>query len=126
MASTSSPAELAHASVLPDTAGPYCTYGSSSGNTQTCFTVNGSGLYVDNMVLRACVMNSGRTLYAEITGPSFTYFSSQSYVAPGSCLTFVVPVDKDVSGGYYYGDTWRVNSDGSSTLIGQEAINVHS
>lgn len=108
----------------PNTTPVSCTYGSSSGNVRTCFQIVGSGLYVDYMAASACVVNSGRTLHIEITGPSFTANSTQEYVAPGNCLYFTVYIDGDVIAGAYHAITWRYNGGSSYTNIGEVTQHV--
>jgi hypothetical protein len=108
----------------PKTSPVGCTYGSSSGNVQTCFQIVGTGLYVDYMAASACVVNSGRTLHIEITGPSFTRNSTQKYVAPGYCLYFTVNIYGDVAAGAYHAITWRYNGGSNYTNIGEVTWSV--
>ena len=116
---------IARGIAIPDAAS-HCTYGSSSGNVDTCFAIGGSGLYVTSMVISATVVHAGRTLHSEIAGPSLTYVTPNQYVAPGGYYDYSYNLFKDVGGGYYYGTTFRKNSNGTYTIIGQVAINVHS
>lgn len=101
-----------------------CTTGSSSGNVETCFYIVGGGLNVSSMKTTSCVVNSGRTLHDEITGPSFTRNSDQEYIAPGYCLEFTLTVNGDVAAGTYHGITWRYNGGSSYTNIGEVSLPV--
>lgn len=111
---------------VPDTAGPKCTYGSSSGNVNTCFTIVGHGLYVNYMKSSLCVTRSARWLHQQITGPSFMKNSDQFLFYPGDCpdLTFTVPVNHNVKAGAYHVITWRWNGGQSYTNIGEVTLNV--
>jgi len=107
-----------------------CTFGSSSGNTQTCFQISGQGLFVNSMFSGANIVNSGsaRTLQACIHGPdaALPKCSPFVFVRPGD-----IPVtqswfpNRNVPGGTYCGRTWRQNNDGSHTLIGEVCFTVH-
>lgn len=123
-ARTTTRASVVREAAVPDTSPVGCTYGSSSGNVQTCFQIVGSYTYVDYMAASACVVNSGRTLHIEITGPSFTENSTQEYVSPGYCLDFTVTVNGDVDAGQYHAITWRYNGGSSYTNIGEVTWSV--
>jgi hypothetical protein len=115
------------ATAVPDTTPWKCTFGSSSGNVQTCFQIVGGGLFVDNMNGSACVFNSKRTLHIEITGPSFTVNSPTYTLPPGVCNpVFVHVVNGPVKAGTYTAITWRENAGGSYTNIGEVTQRVVS
>jgi hypothetical protein len=109
-------------------AGPSCTFGSSSGNTQTCFEIDGSGLHVDKMVVSAAVKDSARTLQVCVRGPdsALPFCDAFHSVGPGASNTLVWAPNRNVPAGVYCGRTWRQNNDGSHTLIGEVCFNVHS
>ncbi len=127
-ASVSTMALFAGAGSALASAGPNCTFGSSSGNTLTCFQIDGSGLHVDDMIASATVENSGRTLQECIHGPdgALPKCTSFQFVAPGDTLGIGWFPNRNVPAGTYCGRTWRRNSDGSHTLIGEVCFSVHS
>jgi hypothetical protein len=112
------------------TAGPRCTYGSSSGNVQTCVYVEGPNgtTHVDYAWASAAVFKATRTLEVCLRGPN----------GPIKCAGFErrhpdrVPFyalwqpDRNVTPGDYCANTYRLNSDGSDTQIGHVCVNVHS
>jgi hypothetical protein len=108
--------------------GNVCGFGSSSGNVETCFSITGSGLFVNQMVVEATVINSGRKLQVCIHGPdpALPQCSPQQSVPAGGALTKAWNPNRNVNAGTYCGRTWRINSDGSYTLIGEECADVHS
>ncbi len=105
-----------------------CTTGSSSGNVDTCFSVFGSGLFVEEMIASATVENSTRTLQECIHGPDsvLPLCTPFEVVPPGSTLTEQWFPEGDVPAGEYCARTWRENADGSHTLIGEYCVDVHS
>jgi hypothetical protein len=115
---------------VPQSAGPRCGYGSSSGNTYTCITIEGSGLHVDYMLATADVVNAGRRLKVCIRGPKGTVgcFPANSfiYVRKGTGIYFEWAPNSNVPAGDYCANTWRLNSNGSDTEIGHECANVHA
>lgn len=118
--------------IVPDTAGPRCTYGSSSGNVQTCIYVEGSGLHVDYAWGSARVINSGRWLKVCLHGPNgsiMCYPSGSTYAwrTPDDPPMYVLwQPDRNVTPGNYCARTWRRNSDGTATAIGDVCVNVHA
>jgi hypothetical protein len=113
--------------LLPDSAGPRCGYGSSSGNVYTCITATGSGLHVDSMLATAEVINSARRLQVCIRGPNGTIgCEGFVYVRVGTGIFFEWDPNSNEPAGDYCANTWRENSDGSHTQIGHECINVHA
>lgn len=115
--------------VVPQTVRRYCTTGTSNGNVTTCFSVNGSGLYVQVMKVTACVHKATRRLFLEIaspTGKALAYdIPPGFYITPGSCHTKVYDPFKRVPGGNYCGLTYRANKGTTANLIGRKCINVH-
>jgi hypothetical protein len=108
--------------------GVVCTIGSSSGNTVTCFSITGSGLHVINMHATATIENSDRTLQLCIHGPdpALPLCSQFTPVGPGQTLSEDWNPNRDVAPGTYCARTWRLNNDGSHTLIGQVCFIVQS
>lgn len=105
-----------------------CTFGSSSGNVETCLSISGSGLFVNDMTASACVVNSTRTIQVCIHGPDSALPRCTPFevVHPGSCITEQWFPNRDVPAGTYCARTWRENADGSHTLIGEACEDVHS
>lgn len=98
-----------------------CTLGSSSGNVETCISIVGSGLFVDEITVSAEVLDATRTLQVCIHGPDSALPRCTPFelVQPGNCITEVWSPDRDVTPGEYCARTWRDNADGSHTLIGE-------
>jgi hypothetical protein len=113
-------------------AGPNCTTGSSGGNVNTCFTILGAGLFVGEMHATAQVINSDRSLFECIHGPDpalpvctdvrdipsvgvlpITWNPNRTVTATTSSTT------------RYCARTWRQNTSGSPTLIGEVCFDVH-
>jgi hypothetical protein len=109
-------------------AGPRCTLGSSAGNTKTCFSINGPGLFVQEMHASAEILMSGRTLQECIHGPDSALPKCTSFraIPPGGVQPITWSPNRTVSAGDYCARTWRLNSDGSHTLIGEACLNVHA
>jgi hypothetical protein len=105
-----------------------CTLGSSSGNVETCISIIGGGLFVNEMTASAEVLDATRTLQVCIHGPDSALPRCTAFevVHPGSTITVQWFPDRDVPAGTYCARTWRKNADGSHTLIGQACENVHS
>lgn len=105
-----------------------CTLGSSSGNVVTCMSIIGDGLFVNEMTASADVVDSARTLQVCIHGPASALPRCTSFqnVQPGGTISVQWFPDRDVPAGTYCARTWRENSDGTTTLIGQACEDVHS
>jgi hypothetical protein len=114
------------------TAGPRCTYGSSSGNVQTCVYVEGSGLHVDYAWGSAKVINAGRSLKVCLHGPNGSigcYPSGSTYfwrTPDDPPMYFLWQPNRNVTHGDYCARTWRRNSDFTATEIGDVCVNVHA
>jgi hypothetical protein len=110
-----------------DTEDVVCTFGSSSGNVETCVSVIHSGLFVDEVTVSACVQDSTRTLQLCIHGPDpdLPICSPFEVVSRGNCIFESWFPDRDVPGGEYCARTWRANAGASPTLIGQPCVDVH-
>jgi hypothetical protein len=114
-----------------DIFGPLCGTGASSGNVTTCITVNGSGLHVDSMTASATVNNSGRNIQVCIHGPSGTFgcnpgLHSYVFVSPGGFISHSVFPNANEPAGQYCANTFRLNDDGTNTMIGHQCGNVHA
>ncbi|HEX3473454.1 MAG TPA: hypothetical protein VHT91_00360 [Kofleriaceae bacterium] len=109
-----------------------CTFGSSDNNVLTCITITSAGhggLFVSEMEATAEVVDSARKLQVCIHGPASALprCSDFEVVHPGDPpLTVQWFPNGDVPGGDYCARTWRMNDDGSHTLIGEACENVHS
>lgn len=105
-----------------------CTLGTSSGNTLSCFVIINSGLSVSDMTAQASIENSGRTLQVCVHGPdpALPKCTDFVFVPKGGILTENWSPNRNVVAGTYCGRTWRRNSDGSHTLIGEVCFDVHS
>src|SRR2546421_4474526 len=99
--------------------GPACSIGSSNGNTLTCLSIQGTGLFVRHVTVTATVETSGRTLQVCIHGPdpALPLCSPFQFVSPGSTIRLGWSPNRNVSPGTYCARTWRQNNDGSHTLI---------
>ena len=111
--------------------GQKCTFGSSSGNVETCVHVLGHGRYIQEAWTTAFVFRAGRNLESILTGP----------LGPGGAQRVVsysgfawIPVNHyqvaawnpyhNEPVGYYCGWTYRENAY-TSTLIGKVCLYVH-
>jgi hypothetical protein len=106
-------------------AAPYehraCTYGSSSGNVQTCMSWNNSGTHIDSILGSALVINAGRTIEVCIRGPVGTLKCDNQgyiYIGPNTSVSVLWSPNATEPAGTYCLHTWRLNSDGSVTEIG--------
>jgi len=101
-----------------DTTPDTCTYGSSSGNVQTCFQITSTGSN-GSMTASACAINSERSLHIQIIGLIFNVNSLEKDVYPGGkCLVFTI--SGYVPAGAYTAITWRYDANiNSYTNIGQ-------
>jgi tRNA A-37 threonylcarbamoyl transferase component Bud32 len=104
-----------------------CTTGTSSGNVETCVSIIGSGLLIDEITASATVENATRTIQVCIHGPDSALPRCTAFevVHPGSTITEPWFPDRDVPAGSYCARTWRENADGSHTMIGEECKDVH-
>lgn len=118
---------LAHTGALAADTVTACGAGSSGGNVNTCMEITGSGLHIDSATASAHVINSGRTLQECIRGPQGTIACTPFvFVSPGGTLPITWSPNSDEPAGDYYANTFRLNSDGSDTQIGQEFVYMHT
>jgi hypothetical protein len=106
-----------------------CTFGSSGGNTQTCEEVVGSGLHITTAVASAHVVSSARTLDVCMVGPPAVGTigcTGWVLVDPGSTLLLTWSPNRNEPAGNYCAETFRLNSDGTVTLIGEACVDVHA
>ena len=105
-----------------------CTFGSSDGNVETCISIIGQGLFVNEMTASADVVNATRTLQVCAHGPDSALPRCTAFqeVRPGATISVQWFPDRNVPAGTYCARTWRRNADQSHTLIGQACENVHS
>jgi hypothetical protein len=107
-----------------------CTYGSSSGNVNTCLYVNGSGLYVNYASAGGQVIDYARTLEECIWyQPTGTYLDcgiGWAYITPGGIIPASWNPGSIEPSGNYCAVTWRQNSSGGPTDIGNACVSVHS
>ena len=118
---------VANAAVSPASASG-CTFGSSSGNTKTCFAISGSGLHVNSMKASATIENAARVLNVCITGPAPVLPLCTGFfdVGVGGTLSITWTPNANEPAGTYCGDTFRFNSNGSVTEIGSKCFSVHA
>jgi len=104
---------------------PPCDPG-PGGNTETCFTFNGSGTHVNDMVTAVTVFESTRTLQVCVSGPdsALPFCSQFQPVAPGASIAILWAPDRNVTPGKYCGRTWRQNNVGPNTKIGEACVNL--
>ena len=113
-------------------AGPKCGTGSSSGNVNTCFTIFGNDgtTFVVQMHATGTVITATRKLQECIHGPDQRLgrglCSDEVTKSAGQTVTRNWFPGTTVTPGSYCARTWRINSDGSKVLIGQECLDVHS
>jgi hypothetical protein len=107
--------------------GPICGTGSSSSNVTTCFTVLGAGTFVGEMHATAQVNSSARKLQVCIHhADGGAQCSHETTITPHGVLQAEWNPNHNVDkAGNYCARTWRVDSDGSKHLIGQECVDVH-
>jgi hypothetical protein len=101
-----------------------CTYG-DGGNVETCAAIynGGSGNYVTFMNVDGCVLGSGLWIHEEITGPGIPDMNSTTvYRSDGNCQAEGYNVFNYIDEGYYYFTTWRKNTNGTFSEVGQVAL----
>ena len=107
-----------------------CTYGSSSGNVNTCMYVNGTGLFVNYGEASGVVIDFPRTLEECIWyQPTGTYLNcgiGWVYVPVQGYVLASWSPSADEPSGNYCAVTWRQNSSGGPTNIGTACVSVHS
>jgi hypothetical protein len=113
-------------SVPASASGGECSTGSSDGNTNTCIYVSGSGTYVGYMKSTAAILGGGRTLQSCLHYPSGARIGCTAfqYVPAGKSITGEWEPNSYVAAGAYCAVTWRQNSDGSTTEIGEACVEV--
>jgi len=109
----------------PDT--PACNFGSSSGNVDTCANV----ISGPRVTATATIVTTGqaRKLLVCVQEPSGILGACSDgdkyeQVNPGHGIDAVYPSNGSASAGRYCADTWRLNSDGTSAMIGQACKQV--
>jgi hypothetical protein len=111
---------------VPDSSLVGCTWGSSDKNIYMCFFIAGEKTFVGTMYAWDCIYKVGRTLRIEITGPSFTVYSSQYYHPSYSCFFFTHSVNHDVKPGAYHAITWRYLGGKKYTEVGEVTWDVRA
>jgi hypothetical protein len=104
-----------------------CAYG-DGGNVKTCADIynGGSGNYVTFMNVSGCVLGSGEWIHEEISGPGIADINSATvYRSHGNCTAVGYSPYWYVDEGYYYFTTWRKNTNGTYTDVGQVALYVN-
>jgi hypothetical protein len=131
-AQATTPAAAPAGTLIPNTAGPRCTLGSSGGNVRTCIYVEGSGLHVDYAWGSIKVLNAGRSLKVCLRGPHGSIKceptgSSYAWRTPSDPEMFVLwQPNRNETPGDYCARTWRRNADFTATEIGDVCVNVHA
>jgi hypothetical protein len=100
----------------PDTQA--CTYGSSSGNVKTCI------IAFNTVTARATVVDQTRELLTCVQAPSGILLACSNnnhyvWVTPGNSISATYPSSGHAPVATYCADTWRMNSNGTSVMIGQ-------
>ncbi len=121
------------ASSPADASSSGCTTGNSAGNVKTCITITGSGLHVRSIQTSATVISSARVIQSCLRGPQGTigcFPSTTTFVnvGPGTgFLSIGFPWDPNANEpAEYCARTFRLNADGTDTLIGQVCEDVHA
>jgi hypothetical protein len=108
----------------PDT--PTCTFGSSSGNVQTCINIISGPRVTATATIP--INGSARNLLVCVQEPSGILApdgcsgdpeNTYEKVNPGGGIDGVYPQTGSAPAGRYCADTWRMNASGSPTMIGQ-------
>jgi hypothetical protein len=99
---------------------PACTFGSSSGNVETCANI----ISGPRATATATVLSSTRQLLVCVEEPSgilgaCSNGGNYETVKPGGGINAIYPPTGSAPAGMYCADTWRLNADGSSAMIGQ-------
>jgi hypothetical protein len=95
-----------------------CTFGSSSGNVKTCI------IAFNQVKAEAIVVTQPRSLLTCVQASSGILLACSNNgryvtVQPGNSISATYPNSGQAPVGTYCADTWRMNSNGTSTLIGQ-------
>jgi hypothetical protein len=100
-----------------------CTFGSSSGNVETCMTWNNSGTHITSIDGTADVINVGRIITicirSDARGTIKCNAAGYIFVGPGGGIHVPWTPNATEPAGNYCVRTWRQNDDGSHTLIGE-------
>jgi hypothetical protein len=104
-----------------------CSFGSSSGNAQTCMQVLGSGLTVEEAQATVTMRLVPRTFKVCMTGPAGVIGCNGPVplVVNHSIGVLIQPFGT-VQAGNYCSESYRKNSNGSFTHIAEACVNVHA
>jgi hypothetical protein len=84
-------------------------------NIQTCFTIIGSGTYVEEMMVSAYVKNSPVKLALQIRGPGFGDYSRFVDVGRGHTVALLAELKRHMPAGKYCGETIVISGSGAGT-----------
>ncbi len=84
-------------------------------NVQTCFTIIGSGKYVEIMQVSAYVRHSPVKLALQIRGPGFGDYSRFVEVGRGHTVALRAQLNRDMPTGKYCGESIVISGGGSGT-----------
>jgi hypothetical protein len=103
-------------SLIPNTASG-CVGNLPWNNVQTCFTIVGSGTYVQDMWVSAYVRNSPVTAALIITGPAGFAVSTSGFtlLTPGDTLVLYVQPNRNMPTGKYCGRSELISGTGAGT-----------
>ena len=100
---------------IPDSANG-CVGNLPWNNVQTCFTIIGSGKYVQYMQVSAYVKNSSVKLALQMKGPNgFADYSGFVEVNPGTKVALRDPLNRNMPVGQYCGSSIVISGGGSGT-----------
>jgi len=105
-----------------------CTTGSSDGNVETCMIWSNSGTHINYIDGHAQVLLVARTIkicvHSSVTGTIKCNSSGYIYVEPGGVIYVNWTPNNTEPEATYCVRTWRQNSDGTDTLIGELCTNI--
>jgi hypothetical protein len=105
-----------------------CTYGSSSGNVHTCMAWSNSGSIINYIDGTAEVINSARVIeiciHSSVVGTIECNPSGYILVGPGGHIAVDWSPGRPEPSGTYCVRTWRQNSDGTTTMIGDVCVSI--
>jgi hypothetical protein len=101
-------------SVMPNSAHG-CVGNLPWNNIQTCFTIIGSGTYVEEMMVSAYVRHSTVKLALQIRGPGFGDYSKFVDVRSGHTVALLATLKRHMPKGKYCGESIVISGTGAGT-----------
>jgi hypothetical protein len=104
-----------------------CSFGSSSGNAQTCMQVLGSGVNVEEADATVTMRQVPRTFEICMVGPSADLPACNGPVSlvVGQAIGVSWRPFSNEPAGNYCAESYRKNSNGTLTHIAEACVNVH-